>query len=420
MKGESLQKRLELGGVESGRTGWSFFSDQNIKRILLSKDARLPARLAHLNGASVNQPRRPNDGLGMEVIGCRELPGEPGTFCAYVGAVTKGGQLETLGEVKVGDEILEWNGTVLRGKTSEEVARVVANSTGEIEVLIRSGAGLHIGHHVYNQQQLMQQQQMHQQNPYDRPATTRHVQYSQPQSSQYSQQPTQSQYDRQPAQSQYNQQPTQSQYSQQPASSQYDRTPASSQYDRTPATSQYERTPVPSRFESSQPAQTQSQHDRQMQSMEQTRDGQATSGRRDRAYAEDEVPVRDPGWAAPPVPPHRSLPSFLLKPIKVICCSSRGRASSPSRSTRQPASAQTQPVSTCPDGSCAQLAHPPTQKEALWLSHGDCPLGALSHSSRTVETPFPVAARGEWHLGANRCSSGRRPPSRSGRLRDST
>jgi hypothetical protein len=36
-----------------------------------------------------------------------------------------------------GDQVLEWNGILLRGKTFEEVERIVNATSGEIEVVIK-------------------------------------------------------------------------------------------------------------------------------------------------------------------------------------------------------------------------------------------------------------------------------------------
>lgn len=38
-----------------------------------------------------------------------------------------------------GDQVLEWNGVFLTGKTFEEVERIVNSSSGEVEVVVRTG-----------------------------------------------------------------------------------------------------------------------------------------------------------------------------------------------------------------------------------------------------------------------------------------
>lgn len=66
------------------------------------------------------------------------IPGGNGVLGAYVAKVYAGGVVETLGEVNEGDQVLEWNGVPLTGKTYEEVQRIIASSTDEVEVVIRS------------------------------------------------------------------------------------------------------------------------------------------------------------------------------------------------------------------------------------------------------------------------------------------
>lgn len=39
--------------------------------------------------------------------------------------------------IYLGDQVLEWNGVLLRGKTFEEVERIINASTGEIEIIVK-------------------------------------------------------------------------------------------------------------------------------------------------------------------------------------------------------------------------------------------------------------------------------------------
>lgn len=57
-------------------------------------------------------------------------------------AVNRGRGFETLGEVQEGDQVLEWNGILLSGKTFEEVERIITGSLGEVEVVIKSNRGV--------------------------------------------------------------------------------------------------------------------------------------------------------------------------------------------------------------------------------------------------------------------------------------
>uniref|UniRef100_A0A1I8AFU7 PDZ domain-containing protein n=1 Tax=Steinernema glaseri TaxID=37863 RepID=A0A1I8AFU7_9BILA len=94
----------------------------NIKRILLTRKYK---------DANVY-----ND-LGIRVTGGKRLPN--GELGAFVTSISKTKLHETLGEIKEGDQVLEWNGVLLRGKTFEEVERIIASSKGEIEVIIQNG-----------------------------------------------------------------------------------------------------------------------------------------------------------------------------------------------------------------------------------------------------------------------------------------
>ncbi|GIY44832.1 protein piccolo [Caerostris darwini] len=94
-----------------------------VKRILLTRDPK---------DRSVS-----GNGLGMKVVGGKEVPGSNGMIGAYVAKIFPGGVVETLGEVKEGDQVLEWNGIPLTGRTYEEVQRIIASSADEVEIVIR-------------------------------------------------------------------------------------------------------------------------------------------------------------------------------------------------------------------------------------------------------------------------------------------
>ncbi|XP_037090982.1 regulating synaptic membrane exocytosis protein 1-like, partial [Pollicipes pollicipes] len=81
--------------------------------------------------------RSGESGVGMKLVGGKLTPsGETG---AFVGKIYKGGVIDLLGQLKEGDEIVEWNGTCLRGKTYEEVQKILSESTQEIEILADCG-----------------------------------------------------------------------------------------------------------------------------------------------------------------------------------------------------------------------------------------------------------------------------------------
>ncbi|CCD63778.1 Protein clarinet [Caenorhabditis elegans] len=74
--------------------------------------------------------------LGVRVVGGkRQMNGE---LSAYVSQLHSTANNQTLGQIKIGDEVVEWNGILLRGKTFEEVERIVNKSHGEIEMVIRT------------------------------------------------------------------------------------------------------------------------------------------------------------------------------------------------------------------------------------------------------------------------------------------
>ncbi|KAJ1362969.1 hypothetical protein KIN20_022710 [Parelaphostrongylus tenuis] len=74
--------------------------------------------------------------LGIRVIGGKRMPN--GDLGAFVSAVNQAKYNQILGEVKEGDQVLEWNGVLLNGKTFEEVERIVNSSSGEVEIILKS------------------------------------------------------------------------------------------------------------------------------------------------------------------------------------------------------------------------------------------------------------------------------------------
>ncbi|XP_013167022.1 PREDICTED: regulating synaptic membrane exocytosis protein 2 isoform X6 [Papilio xuthus] len=70
--------------------------------------------------------------LGLKVVGGKILP--DGTRGAVVEKVKKGSIADIEGQLKIGDEVLQWNGVPLQGRSAEEVAAVVANSKHDSHV----------------------------------------------------------------------------------------------------------------------------------------------------------------------------------------------------------------------------------------------------------------------------------------------
>ena len=98
----------------------------------------------------------------MKVIGGLEIPGaRHGEIGAFVTEISPGGVVDTHGEVQegeifsynqdfsiktqtllsildyvIGDQVLEWNGIQLNGKSFEEVQSIISSTRGEVEIVI--------------------------------------------------------------------------------------------------------------------------------------------------------------------------------------------------------------------------------------------------------------------------------------------
>ncbi|XP_022245887.1 uncharacterized protein LOC111086618 isoform X2 [Limulus polyphemus] len=95
-----------------------------VKRILLTRDPK--DRFVKGNG------------FGLEIVGGKELSNNSNLTGAYIAKIYPGVMASILNEVAVGDQVIEWNGINLNGKTYEEVKRIVASSGDEVEMIIRS------------------------------------------------------------------------------------------------------------------------------------------------------------------------------------------------------------------------------------------------------------------------------------------
>ncbi|XP_049329267.1 protein piccolo isoform X8 [Astyanax mexicanus] len=93
--------------------------------------------------ARVKLQRDPKDrsvsgnGLGIRVVGGKEVPGSNGEIGAYVAKVLPGGAAEQTGKIVEGMQVLEWNGIPLSSKTYEEVQGLVGQQCGEAELCVR-------------------------------------------------------------------------------------------------------------------------------------------------------------------------------------------------------------------------------------------------------------------------------------------
>ncbi|XP_028389369.1 regulating synaptic membrane exocytosis protein 2 isoform X17 [Phyllostomus discolor] len=92
-----------------------------IGRILLNK---------RLKDGSV--PRDSGAMLGLKVVGGKMT--ESGRLCAFITKVKRGSLADTVGHLRPGDEVLEWNGRLLQGATFEEVYNIILESKPEPQV----------------------------------------------------------------------------------------------------------------------------------------------------------------------------------------------------------------------------------------------------------------------------------------------
>ncbi|NWT39118.1 PCLO protein, partial [Chroicocephalus maculipennis] len=129
-------------------------------------DRRLPEKLSHSRPPSQHQDqvscqingkplqyifpharlkllRDPKDhtvsgnGLGIRVVGGKEIPGSCGEIGAYIAKILPGGNAEQTGKLIEGMQVLEWNGIPLTGKTYEEVQSIIIQQSGEAEICVR-------------------------------------------------------------------------------------------------------------------------------------------------------------------------------------------------------------------------------------------------------------------------------------------
>ncbi|XP_030073579.1 regulating synaptic membrane exocytosis protein 2 isoform X15 [Microcaecilia unicolor] len=102
---------------------WQPSKDGNrlIGRILLNK---------RLKDGSV--PRDSGTMLGLKVVGGKMT--ESGRLCAFITKVKKGSLADTVGHLRPGDEVLEWNGRLLQGATFEDVYNIILESKPEPQV----------------------------------------------------------------------------------------------------------------------------------------------------------------------------------------------------------------------------------------------------------------------------------------------
>nr|CAD7394694.1 unnamed protein product [Timema cristinae] len=122
---EEKQKEEQNNGAQDITQQTTSNTVHHVRRLLLKRDP---------NDRSVG-----GNGLGMRVIGGKEIPNSGGKLGTYVTRIYQGGVADKLRVIKEGDRLLEWNGVSLTGKTFEEVQRVVSLSEGKIDIVVESG-----------------------------------------------------------------------------------------------------------------------------------------------------------------------------------------------------------------------------------------------------------------------------------------
>ncbi|XP_064164663.1 regulating synaptic membrane exocytosis protein 2 isoform X47 [Anguilla rostrata] len=113
----------ELSHSEKHPVTWqpSKDGDRLIGRILLNK---------RMKDGTV--PRDSGALLGLKVVGGKMT--ESGRLCAFITKVKKGSLADTVGHLRPGDQVLEWNGRLLQGATFKEVYNIILESKPEPQV----------------------------------------------------------------------------------------------------------------------------------------------------------------------------------------------------------------------------------------------------------------------------------------------
>ncbi|XP_061675295.1 regulating synaptic membrane exocytosis protein 2 isoform X4 [Syngnathoides biaculeatus] len=138
IESESVSEKGDLDGHWWDHTSWhsseassmslhpvtwqpSKDGDRLIGRILLNK---------RMKDGSV--PRDSGALLGLKVVGGKMT--ESGRLCAFITKVRKGSLADTVGHLRPGDQVLEWNGRFLQGATFKEVYNIILESKPEPQV----------------------------------------------------------------------------------------------------------------------------------------------------------------------------------------------------------------------------------------------------------------------------------------------
>ncbi|KAG5842461.1 hypothetical protein ANANG_G00177880 [Anguilla anguilla] len=138
IESESVSEKADMDGHWWDHTSWhssepppmslhpvtwqpSKDGERLIGRILLNK---------RMKDGSV--PRDTGALLGLKVVGGKMT--ESGRLCAFITKVKKGSLADTVGHLRPGDQVLEWNGRHLQGATFKEVYNIILESKPEPQV----------------------------------------------------------------------------------------------------------------------------------------------------------------------------------------------------------------------------------------------------------------------------------------------
>uniref|UniRef100_A0A8C7HYY8 Protein piccolo n=1 Tax=Oncorhynchus kisutch TaxID=8019 RepID=A0A8C7HYY8_ONCKI len=119
---------------------WQFFFTNTPCSVCLPQIKLIPYVFPHTRLKLQRDPKDTSvsgNGLGIRVVGGKEIPGCHGEIGAYIAKVTPGGVAEQTGKVVEGMQVLELNGVPLMGKTYEEVQCIMGQPSAETELCVR-------------------------------------------------------------------------------------------------------------------------------------------------------------------------------------------------------------------------------------------------------------------------------------------
>uniref|UniRef100_A0A8C1TEB1 Regulating synaptic membrane exocytosis 2 n=1 Tax=Cyprinus carpio TaxID=7962 RepID=A0A8C1TEB1_CYPCA len=137
LESESISEKGDMDGHWWDHASWhSEASSMSMHPVTWqpSKDGeRLIGRIVlNKRMKDVTRPRDTGALLGLKVVGGKMT--ESGRLCAFITKVKRGSLADTVGHLRPGDQVLEWNGRVLQGATFKEVYNIILESKPEPQV----------------------------------------------------------------------------------------------------------------------------------------------------------------------------------------------------------------------------------------------------------------------------------------------